>query len=329
MNHEDLKKIISIPGMVEKIGEVNEWNEIEEGLNTIYVLKTSKREFILKVRTNERNELGWFRAEPLIYQKLESLEDVPSPEIVYSDVSQESCENAFFIMEKLEGVNPAGFKKEINLETLERIVNALGRFLGRIHDSLEFDAYGMLKGKNGELRSEDDVKKWTWHIEGSLKELESHIEEGWEEDLDLEFPSKKEIGEVLPEKPGPKLLHLDNRLDNLLIQDGCITAFLDWSHPEAGHNEYDLVRAEYLLIDYDLDFLSGEKKQVLRNSLYEGYEEVKGIDKEGFEDRRNLYRRITVVWLLAGFPNWKTKLEPEERMEMKDYLLKKADLELD
>lgn len=319
---KEVEKIVEDSELVTEIGKVEGYREIEEGLNSIYVLESGEEEYVLKVRTNHRNDLEWFRAEPVIYRGLEEL-DLPSPRVVYSDVSEQEFE-AFFVMEKLEGVNPEGFKHDLDIEVVEKLVRDVGKLLGRIHEGFKVESYGMMEASEGRLKTEGSPEKWTWHIQGALEELEDLIDDGWEEELDLDLPSEEEVSEKLPERPEKVLLHIDNRLDNLLVEDGEITGFLDWSHPEAGHSEYDIVRAEYLLIDYDFDHLDQDEKQGLRDAIYEGYEKVRSIDTEGFEERRDLYRKITVIWLLAGFPNWKSTLNPEEQEEMREYLLDKA-----
>lgn len=323
---EFLKDIIESEKVRDKIGDVENIEELDEGLNSIYLLETSER-YVLKVHTNPRNDIEWFKAEPLIYSRLGDV-DIPSPKIVYSELGEEAHENAFFIMEEMPGVNPAGFKEEIDFQTLDKMMNSLGRFLGEIHENVEMRDYGMVGGFDGEIRSIKSIDKWTSAVKGAMGELEELISEGWEEGLELEFPSEQEIDELLPERPDSVLLHLDNRLDNLLVDGDEVTAFLDWSHPEAGHYEYDLVRAEYLLIDMDLDFLPDEKREKLRDSIYEGYRQVRPIDDEGFEERRKIYRKITLMWVMGGFPNWKSKLDEDERKLKKKYLMEKAEREL-
>lgn len=321
-----LEKILASDQVKNHIGEVEKVEEVEEGLNSIYQIKASE-EYILKVHSNPRNDLEWFRAEPLIYSRLEDV-DFPSPEIVYKELDEEMHENAFFLMEEMPGVNPAGFKEEIDFKALKRIVNHFGRFLAKIHREVKMSDYGMLGGFDGEIQGIKNPEKWTLAVIGSMEELENLIDEGWEEELELDFPSEEEIREVLPSRPEPVLLHLDNRFDNLLVEDDEITAFLDWSHPEAGHYEYDLVRAEYLLIDMDLDFLSEGKRKKLRNSLYTGYRQIRPLEEKGFEERRKIYRKITLMWVLGGFPNWKSKLGQKERKQKKKYLMDKAEREL-
>ncbi len=304
------------------VGEIDSFEEIEEGLNSIYRIEASKGEFVVKERTNERNDVEWFRAEPLIYRLLDDL-DIPSPEIVFSRPHPENGD-PFFVMEKLEGVNPEGFKEEISFEALKSITAEFGRILGIVHSNTAFGGYGMLGGFEGEVENVYGAESWTESIRSSLEKLEQLIGDGLEDPPELDFPENQEIMKKLPERPESVLLHMDNRLDNLLVDGDEVKAFLDWSHPESGHHEYDIVRAEYLLIDYDLDFLSDEKKDILRELLYQSYEDEKKIDRKGFDERRELYRKLTVIWIIAGFPNWGSELDEGKRNEYRRDLINRA-----
>ena len=315
-------KIFESVELKEHIGKINEFSELDEGLNSVYRVRSNDGEFIVKECTNDRNDIEWFRAEPLIYERLESLE-IPSPEVIYTDLYPEEG-NEFFVMTKMEGVNPSGFKKDIDFDVLKGILREFGRILGVIHSNTEMDGYGMLGGFEGSINNTDEAEKWIWHLQGAVEEMEDLIEDGWDKAPELDYPSEERIAELLPESPQAVLLHLDNRLDNLLIDDNQVTAFLDWSHPEAGHHEYDIVRAEYLLIDYDLGFLDEERKKDLREALYEAYEGEMKIEKEDFEKRKNLYRKITVIWIMAGFPNWGAEFEPDKKKSFRKKLVERA-----
>ena len=307
------------------IGVIDSFEEIEEGLNSIYRIEASEGEFIVKERTNERNDIEWFRAEPLIYDELADL-DIPSPEVIFSRPYPNDG-NSFFVMEKLEGVNPEGFKEEIDFKAWESLIGEIGRVLGVIHSNTGFEGYGMLGGFEGELENVYDIERWSSSIKGDLDELRDLIGDGWKDPPELDFPGDQEIEEKLPGRPDSVLLHMDNRLDNLLVDGQEVTAFLDWSHPESGHHEYDIVRAEYLLIDYDLDFLSDDKKNKLREILYEAYEDKMAINRDNFDERRKLYRKLTVIWIIAGFPNWGSEFDEETRKKYRKDLVNRAKIE--
>jgi len=298
------------------------WESIEEGLNTIYKLESEDEEYILKVHTNEENEIGWFRAEPEIYELVANNTDVPSPKIIYKDFSEEDYENSFYVMEKLSGENPDKVKYNLSDEELGNLMYQYGEILGKIHNiPTSFENYGLLSAEDGELQTIDNAEKWKWSLRGTIDAWADIVEDKWDKPVEIETP-EEEIRERIPEKPEPVLNHSDNRLDNLLVEDNEITGFIDWSHPRIGHNEYDLARAEYLLIDWDLHFKDEETKESLRANLFEGYRRNNSID-EGFDERREVYRFATTAWLAAGFANWGSQFDEEKHAEIREDIIKR------
>lgn len=295
-------------------------------MNTIYEFEANNRSYVVKVCTNEKNEIGWFRAEPEIYRMISEKTSVPSPNVIFKDFSEERCENCFYVMEKLPGKNPDKIKQELSRETLGKIIYQYGEILGEIHNSTSFDHYGLLEAdENGHLETEDDAEKWGRSLEGKIDAWKDIIQEDWENPIEIDTP-KQAIREKVPEDPGATLIHSDNRLDNLLIQNDRITGFIDWSHPATGHNEYDLARAEYLLIDWDLSQKNKEVKDYCRKKLYEGYQETNTI-KEGFDDRKQVYRYATAVWLAAGFANWGNQFDEVKHREMREEIIERIEEE--
>ena len=299
-----------------------EWITVDEGLNTIYRLEAGDKSFIIKVHTNEENKIEWFTAEPKIYGLLAENTDLSSPEVIYRDFSEDKIDDSFYIMEKMPGKNPDKKKKEISDEKLNNILYQYGKILGNIHDfSPEFDDYGFLSGKKEDLNTTESADRWTWSIQGAIESWSDIVQDKWEDPVELEIPERK-IRENIPAEPRAVLIHSDNRLDNLLIKGNEITGFLDWSHPRTGHSEYDLARAEYLLIDWDLDFKDVEAKESLRKSLYEGYKQNNTI-AEDFEERKQIYRYATTAWLAAGFANWGSNFNQEEYSEMRNNIVER------
>lgn len=308
-----------------ELGPQLEFEELEKGLNTIYSISTDDQDYILKGHTNEKNKIGWFKAEPLIYGVVSENTDLPSPNVLYKDFSEQRYENSFYIMENMDGRNPDRMKEELSQDQLEEILYQYGNILGRLHGLKSFDSYGLIVGEAGQLAVDESAEKWPWSLEGTLKSWKSRIEEGWKNPPEIKMLDKDEINRILPDKPGSVLVHSDNRLDNLLVEGSKITAFLDWSHPRAGAAEYDLVRAEYLLIDWDLSFREKEiREQDLREKLYQGYKDETGFDRDSeFEDRRQIYRYANTFWLAAGFANWGSDLGQEKHRKMRKNIVQR------
>ncbi|MBC5793182.1 MAG: phosphotransferase [Nanohaloarchaea archaeon] len=289
-----------------------EWTKIEKGLNSVYRIYSGKKKFIVKVHTNENLESENFKAEPLIYDAIQEKTDVPSPKVIHESLDDE--EFSFYVMELIEGENPGPRRKNLEMETLEDLIFEYGKILGEIHREIGFESYGELEGSTDGPTVRDSSENWRDELSEIFHVYRDIVEDEWDNPPKMEIPDN--LG-CIPERPKPSLIHVDNRLDNLLVEDNRITGFIDWSFTRTGHNEYDLIRAEYLLIDYDLRFLSETKKERLKESLFGGYREEIDLDKDsGFKARRQLYRYAPVFWLAAGFQSWGQDLEKDAYQEM-------------
>lgn len=316
------------------LGEKPELEEIEEGINTIYTASIGKEEYILKVHTHKENSMsetyredkkGRFRAEAEIYRHINEKTEIPSPEIIYSDFSEEIIDHQFYLMEKMEGDNLDRAKERLSLDQLEKLMRQYGEMLAEIHQKIRFNSYGLLKFQDSGIGYIEKRDTWRESFRKILENLVEMTRQRWENPPDLELEDIEPHIEKLPEDPEPVLVHSDNRLENILVKDGSISAFLDWSFTRSGHGEYDLARAEYFLIDYDLDHLETEKRERLRKSLLTGYRSKREICD--FEQHRQLYRYSTVLWSIAGFPNWSAEWSEEKRERYRKDLLQRLERE--
>ena len=192
--------------------------------------------------------------------------------------------------------------------------------LGEIHSSIELDSYGLVIENDG-LNYLEEGDNWRESFRKVIENMRDITEERWESPPELDINTGKLI-EELPQKPTPRLIHSDNRLENVLIREGGIAGFT-----RSGDAMYDLARAEYMLIDYDLK-LAGrteEKLDRFREALLEGYREENTV--EGYESRRQVYRFITVLWIVAGFPKWSSDWSEERREEFRQELLERLEKE--
>lgn len=293
--------------------------EIEGGINTIYELKTEEDTLILKVHTNENSDVEWFRAEPQIYNIISNKSSIPSPRVVCYDFSE--GHDPFYLMEKMEGFNGDSLKEKFGLSDWKPVFRELGEMVAEVHNSYSFEEYGNLEGHDEEIVVSDSAEKWTWSFYGTLEELKRLIEERWENPPEIEIPTQEEVDEILPENPESVILHTDNRLENVLIKDGQVSGFLDWSYTRSGHDEYNFVKAEYLLCEWDFHGKSDDWKSELRSSFRDGYTRRRELELDGFEERRRLYRFTTVIWIAAGFPNWGEGLDENSYEEMRERIL--------
>lgn len=333
MNSPDQK----LEKQVEKIlDEDLEWKEIQEGINDIYLISSEKNEFVLKVHTNKhqssvsykKDQKARFRAESKIYKLVSDSTGIASPEIIYEDFTEDKYEHGFYIMEKIDGENLEDYVDNLTDEKLETVIYQYGKILGQIHGEIEFDNYGLILCKDQQLGLLDGKKSWSESFEDMLQNLEELIEDRWNKKPNLYLSEIERKTNIIPENPSSALLHSDNRLENVLVENGEIEGFLDWSFCRAGHDKYDLVRAEYLLIDYDLEHLDKDTRERLREQLLKGYKETNSLEGDYFDELRQLYRYITVLWIIAGFPNWSSHWEKERKDKFAENLKKRLKKEV-
>ena len=301
-----------------QLNKVFEWRELEDGLNTVYQLTSRDAVYILKERTNPENQITWFKAEPRIYEAISKNTDVPSPEIIYEDFSTENYRNAFYVMEKMPGKNPQKMKDQLNQQDFEEIILQYGKILGKLHKVQVSDKYGIQGFEDGKFTSSEPNDKWSESIEGAMSAWKDKIEENWGEPPEVKYNSEK-VKQVLPDKHEPVFVHDDNRLDNILLKGSEITGFIDWSTSWTGHKHYDMVRAKYLLIEWDLHFWDRQfNEDKLEEKLYEGYKNEAELKRdERYRVNEQIYRYASTLWLAAGFANWGQNLKPEEYEEMR------------
>lgn len=291
---------------------------IDEGSNFLVELKCSNNTYILKIFDNEAsNREKWFRAEPLIYELLSKESSVPVPSIEYIGRNEKQV---FYIMEKIEGKNPDKNKENLTASSLENLLYQYGKLLAETHETTSFNHYGILGGRNNELIVTEKKTRWPWSIQGTLKIWKDMINSRWENPPNQTLiPDKNYIRNILPNKPEPVIIHDDNSFENIIVNYNTIDSLLDWAHTRSGHGEYDLVKAEYSLIDWYLK--DREEKENLRKALYKGYEKHRTIKKEGFEERKELYKYFVVLWLCAGFPVWSRDMSQKEKQKTRSELV--------
>ncbi|WEL19472.1 aminoglycoside phosphotransferase family protein [Candidatus Nanohalococcus occultus] len=318
---DDLRKKIEKTLSDEDIREIK---TIEPGINTLYEVMTNSGVYVFKF-LKDSGDKQRFKAEALVYEKLGRLQGFPVPEVTYRHLSSNP---PFFVLEKIDSENAGDIRRHPNQQQRKRFFYEYGTYLGLLHEQIHFSYYGEVKFEDNSLHVEHGTGSWKqrfgdrngWRISEGEKWADKELCEKGKKALDQSL-------NYLPDSPQSVLLRQDNRLDNVLIdKKGNIEAIIDWGYLNSGHDLLDLVLTEYLSIDYDLNYLSKQKRQGLRYSLYEGYSSVREF-KKGSEFRkiRAAYRFDATCFLFSGFPHWKEFLERKERKAKAKELEKRFD----
>jgi Ser/Thr protein kinase RdoA (MazF antagonist) len=156
--------------------------------------------------------------------------------------------------------------------TRRDVVRTFGRVLGELHDAFEFDAFGTVRvepGSSGGFRATESTDWPTW--------FRSHAREGvaalTDAFADLRAPIREAFETAsLPDRPPARLFPWDLRPGNALVDDGSVSAFVDWGDPLAAAPGLAVAKAEHLTADWYVD---APDRRPLRAAFREGYESVR------------------------------------------------------
>jgi len=297
--------------------------KIDEGLNEIFRAKYNSRDVVVKLHTEKRDENFFHDYEALALNEIRNRTDIPAPEILFFS-EQESP--SYFIMEEIEGLNGREIIDNTSFKEKKKLVNRFGEHLNKLHSSISFEEFGYLRRKGNSIHNWKKFRSWREmlldHLRSDINSLADSRFEKFQEDAVKFIESRKDL---LDREFNPVLIHDDNRYSNLICREGKIQAFLDWATGYNGEAGYDLVKAEFLLIDYELGSLSHEKKEELRDELYRGY----GSDMRRDKQLRQLYLLASTVWAMKGYQNWSERLSEAERETVRQRLSREMEEVLD
>ena len=286
---------------------VKSCDSIGQGMNTLYKLEVTNHrpsELILKVYTHKTEPEDATR-EATLYQYISQQTAIPVPSVVAANFAPKS-QPPWILMENVSGMNYEGRAEQLPEETVVRAITEAGRYLGELHSTVQFDAFGELEQDGERVFSDGSHDNWVAQFDTFVETRIEGASEG--QFLDLLPDVRKFFAtyqHLLNAVSVPVLVHDDYRIGNMLIDidspDSIITAILDWERAMPGHHEYDLVRAEYMLIDQQFD---DEKIQGrLRSAFYDGYYRKFPFRRDdAFEIRRDIYRIATILLLMWAFP---------------------------
>lgn len=177
-----------------------------------------------------------------------------------------------------------------------QIVAHLGHGLAELHERFEFDAYGPVSAVDGRLETTaldrtavgggielgessavtTDWETWLTAVgEAAIARLPDEFD-----DLTPDLRSAI-ANQTVDSAATPRLFPWDFRPGNALVEDGKLTAVLDWEGPLAADPALSYAKAAYLVADWYLP----EQKQTLRSAFRRGYESVREVPAVGSAHR--------------------------------------------
>jgi hypothetical protein len=152
------------------------------------------------------------------------------------------------------------------------VVRRFGRFLGELHAAFEFDAFGTVRaepGRSGVFRAGGPSDWPTW--------FRSYARDGVdalpEQFADLRDPLEEAFAAAaLPDRPPARLFPWDLRPGNALVEDGTVSAVVDWGDPLAVAPGLAVAKAEHLTADW---YVAPPERGPLRAAFRDGYASVR------------------------------------------------------
>lgn len=207
-----------------------EYTEANEGIVTsTYILD----DFV--VQEPDHGNGGRLRKNVFICEKL-SENGAPVPEVI--EFSEDPLYTVFERLERFSLDERSKFSKEEYLEATRQAGNALSQ----IH-AQHASGYGKPKRDNLEKGEYDDWYEFVQdYIQGSLNYAESErfkpIAEKASEIINVE---------ELPERPDPRVLHMDYTPDNVIVDQDLSVGIIDFDGVKYGDPRFELMHAELIM----------------------------------------------------------------------------------
>jgi aminoglycoside phosphotransferase (APT) family kinase protein len=288
MEDLDLELVQSAVHEMDQDMEVVKFKEFNSGrARTVVDVDLKQKDNLILYLCHKEHVEERFRKEEKLLERVEEETDIPTTNIIYSDLSKEKIPYLFYIGEKIDGYDPIDRYKYLPKEERSNILSQSAKYLGRLHKNVDFKEYGEIKYRDGELTI-DSCSWYEWMKEWA----EPHIEDiGDSRFSDLQEDARRFMEEHkgLAEVSDPCCVHFDVTPDNLIVKDGGINAVLDWEKAISGAPEWDLQYSKILMINAQFETESIEEE--IFKQFLESYLEENKL-KKGWQKRFLYYNTI-------------------------------------
>ncbi len=248
------------------------------GVTYTFTVPDDRSKYVLKFAPEEAADHLKKGAE--IYRYLDTQTEVPVPAVQTVESAGNEHPYPYTIVEHVEGDELSSIDqfRSFPRERKKAMIRGMGRVLGKLHEGTQFERYGSLSVQSPrELEVEDSVSNWRDYYLTTYEEYVDAAEGSPVTDLAVRAYEvfKREANELRPETD-PVLLHADFTPDNLITEDGSVRAVLDWELAKSGCSAKEFWEVEENVVHI---FQTDEVRRDLRNSLYEGYGEVRATSK--------------------------------------------------
>lgn len=250
----DIMNQIAAPDEI--LERISSLMKVEGGSDEVYKVIIDDSEFILKLFLQNDKEL--FRSEPLIQEWLRPRVSFNIPHVEEYQFSENSRD--YILLDFIDGLNP---ETDLGCTELEKTVRETSDALTELSTvETPFKTAGAIQATENSIKTTSN-KKWRPYILSSVKNLQSHVPNYFNGQMDdiIEF-SGAYNSHIPIDKT--QLIHGDFRFENILVStDGSINAVLDWGQTYSGDIHYNYVRTAYFM-KRDLES-AGCSSEVVRN----------------------------------------------------------------
>lgn len=248
--------------------------------NTVFLLAFEDGDRVLKIERDSHSQ--WRMKKEISLISLIRSHGIPAPIIEYVGINGDIIPEHWFIMSRAGDLNLQERYELINDDLVRELFTELGRMLGRIH-TIRFDRQGYIEAERIDEKRFSDIV--TERFEQNVKELAGHL-------TSRELQEATELFEEFEDSNETCLCHADFGPWQAIIDDGRISAIIDWEWAESSDPVYDFAKAELLI-----DVFSGNTAE-----FRTGYTEVQKLP-ENFEHIAKPYRVVEALNLMNFFKN--------------------------
>lgn len=252
---------------------------------------------------------------------IETTTSIPTPEVFGLVDGAEDLPAPFFLMAAMPG--EALFRTNlpsIDDETLSTVARDTGRYLAELHTVDIVDGYGYLthagpplsgeppSGEPDTVVVEDPTDNWPEQVRRwADQEFDIVADTRLAETATEARPVLDERIEDLEGPFEPVLARIDQSLDNVLVGEDGLSAFLDWEFTIAATAGYDLVHVTKSLAGgpYRYSPAVRDRRPVVREAVLKGYGEQAGSERvEQARWNWDCYALLSAIRSMGLFENW-------------------------
>ncbi len=258
----------------------------------------SRRTYLIELE-NSQNLVGYycakngneekFRKEEGLLEIVNERTEIPTQEIVHSDLSKQRIPFIFYLAYEVDGYDPQRRYKYMPTDFKKRYVRKVAEHLAELHNKVQFEKAGEFRLRDGEIKVQNGG---TWKEFMQQKVME-RIEDFNERFSDLEKPAEKFLNRNLEMLGGeqPCLVHYDVKPDNTIVKDGELKAIIDWEKSICGDKIWDLAYSRFHLIDRWFDTKSIRRE--LEREFLQAYTQSTDME-EGWKRKLKYYGVLQV-----------------------------------